>query len=316
MMERRQAGEVIDSLTFATRRIPQFATVASPDPQRDVEIVLDDGRQTRDVTAQTIAVSLDPLLIAVSIPSPPGATVRSAARLVFRDAGGERSEVARLDLRFQRALEIPGGELAIFRPVAEWNGCLSPHRLLLYYGWKRWHARRQPAWRGSFDDFKRLLVYYVCPRPVALVSVMDDGDRGNLFPMDLIASPFSGTFVAALKNTNRAIECVRRSRRMVVSVVPYELADQARALADMHRADHVDWSTVPVALARSARFAYPIPERALTVAEIEIHKSENMGSHTALVGVTVGQQRLNEALAMHHVSGLFETYRRAQGRPL
>ena len=309
------AAELIDSLTLATRMIPQFATVALSDPQRQIDVLLD-GPCALDVSVQTVAVSLDPLLIAVGVPATVDPAVLSDVRLVFRETAGERTELARLDLRFRRALAIPGGELAIFSPIGERDRCLRPHRLLLYYGWKRWYARRRSDWRGSFDDFKRLLVYYVCPRPVALVSVMDDAERGNLFPMDLIASPFSGTFVAALKNTNRALECVRRSRRMVVSVVPYELADQTRALADMHRADHVDWSTVPVALARSACFAYPVPERALTVTEIEVQRTEDMGSHTALIGVQVRRERLNEGRAMHHVSGLYQTHCRMEGHPL
>jgi flavin reductase (DIM6/NTAB) family NADH-FMN oxidoreductase RutF len=316
------AREALDSLTLGVRRIPQFGVVALADPQQQIEVSLESGPRAIDVTARTVAVSLEPLRIAVGLDAPARAVWgRSDGQLVFREPAARGAEVARLELRHERSLALPGGaragnELAIFRPIGGIDACVSPLRRSLYYGWKRWDGRRRPAPPEGFETFKHLLVHYVCPRPVALVSVMDDGTRGNLFPMDLLGQVVPGAFVAALKNTNRTIESVRRSRRIVVSRIPLELSKQAYALADMHRSAHIDWAAAPVALARSAGSGYPIPARALVATEVEIHHTEDMGSHTALVGVPVHEQRLNEGRGMHHVSGLYHERCQALGRPL
>lgn len=265
-----------------------------------------------------MAVSLDPVRIGVGLPRRADAALAPAvAVLSFRETIDGRAEVGRLDLRLHDCIALPDGELAVFRPLGGRDACVSPLRRSLYYAWKRWKGRQRPGPRPDFADFKSLLIHYICPRPVALVTVMDnDGAQGNLFPMDLLAQLGPQSFVAALKNSNRAMEQVRRSRRMVVSKIPFELGTAAYALADMHRAEHIDWGTVPIALARSAHFGYPIPAAALSTTEVEIHGTANLGSHTALIGVIVHEQRVNEGRGMHHVSGLYEERCRARGRTL
>jgi flavin reductase (DIM6/NTAB) family NADH-FMN oxidoreductase RutF len=222
-----------------------------------------------------------------------------------------------LALQLHERIALPDGELAVFRPTGGRDACVNPLRRSLYYAWKRWKGSQRPGPRPDFADFKNLLIHYICPRPVALVTVMaNDGSHGNLFPMDLFAQIGPQSFVAALKNSNRAMEQVRRSRRMVVSRIPFQLATAAYALANMHRAEHIDWETVPLALTRSAHFGYRIPAEALTTTEIEIQRTANFGSHTALIGVAVHEQRVNEGRGMHHISGLYEEHCRARGRAL
>jgi flavin reductase (DIM6/NTAB) family NADH-FMN oxidoreductase RutF len=302
--------------TLGVRTIPQFAIVDLPAPQRQIEVTLRGPLGAVDVTSRTVAVSLDPLRIGVGLPRRADAPPAVAA-LSFRETIDERAEVGRLDLRLHECITLPDGELAVFRPIGGTDACVSPLRRSFYYGWKRWKGRHRPGPKPDFADFKNLLIHYICPRPVALVTVMEtDGAQGNLFPMDLLAQVGPQSFVAALKNSNRAMEQVRRSRRMVVSKIPFALGIAAYALADMHRAEHIDWEAVPFALARSAHFGYRIPAGALTTTEIEILRTENMGSHTALIGVAVHEQRVNEGRGMHHVSGLYEEHCRARGRAL
>ncbi|HTB57426.1 MAG TPA: flavin reductase [Polyangia bacterium] len=316
-MARRLAQQAAHRATLGVRTIPQFAIVDLPAPQRQIEVALQGSFGAVDVTSRTVAVSLDPLRIAVGLPKRADALPPPAvATLTFRETTDGRAEVGRLDLRLHESIALPDAELAVFRPVRGRDACINPLRRSLYYAWKRWTRRQRPGPEPDFADFTNLLIHYICPRPVALVTVMDDDARGNLFPMDLLAQVGSQSFVAALKNSNRAMEQVCRSRRFVVSRIPFELATAAYALADMHRAENIDWETVPFALARSERFGYPIPAAALTTTEVEIHRTENLGSHTALIGVAVHEQRLNEGRGMHHVSGLYEDHCRARGRAL
>jgi flavin reductase (DIM6/NTAB) family NADH-FMN oxidoreductase RutF len=300
-------------LTLGVRTIPQFAVVALPTPQRQVSCALTTSSGAVDVTSQTIAVSLDPLRIGIAGDALGG----DDARLVFRETVDRPEDLGRLDLQFERVVPLPDGELNVFRPRRGWDGCVGPVRKRLYYAWKRWMRRRRGDRRHTFEDFKGLLIHYIRPRPVALVTVMDGaGVRGNLFPMDLLAQPGPTTFVAALKNTNRAVEQVRRSRRMVVSWIPPSLGPQAYALADMHRADETDFGVIAFPLARSARFHHPVPAQALSVVEVDIERMVDMGSHTALIGVPVQTSHLNEGLAMHHVSGLYQEHCRRRGRAI
>ena len=304
--------------TLGVRTIPQFAIVDLPAPQRQIEVTLQGPLGAVDVTSRTVAVSLDPLRIGVGLPKRADAAPAPAvAALSFRETIDGRAEVGRLDLRLHECIGLPDGELAVFRPIGGSDACVSPLRRSFYYAWKRWKGRQRPRPKPDFTDFKNLLIHYICPRPVALVTVMDtDGAQGNLFPMDLLAQIGPQSFVAALKNSNRAMEQVCRSRRMVVSKIPFDLGTAAYALADMHRAEHIDWETLPFALARSAHFGYRIPAGALTTTEIEIHQTANLGSHTALIGVAVHEQRVNEGRGMHHVSGLYEEHCRGRGRAL
>jgi flavin reductase (DIM6/NTAB) family NADH-FMN oxidoreductase RutF len=303
--------------TLGVRTIPQFAIVDLPAPQQQIEVTLQGPLGAVDVTCRTVAVSLDPLRIGVGLPPTGAAHASTVAALTFRETTDGRAEVGRLALRLHERIALPDGELAVFRPIGGRDACINPLRRSLYYAWKRWKGRQRPGPKPDFADFTNLLIHYICPRPVALVTVMDgDGSHGNLFPMDLLAQVGPQSFVAALKNSNRAMGQACRSRRMVVSRIPFALAEQAYALADMHRAEHVDWQTVPLALARSAHFGYPIPAEALTTTEIEIQRTVNLGSHTALIGVAVHEQRVNEGRGMHHVSGLYEEHCRAHGRAL
>lgn len=313
---RRLAGMAADRLLLGVRRIPQFAIVGLPVPQERVDVVLESRDGTVDVTANNVAVSLEPFRIAIGMTEPAIRTARSSpVTLTFNDRVSRR-EVARLSLRFERTLGPGPRLLAIFCPIAVEDACVGRLRRSLYYGWKRWTARRQSSPQSNFSDFTGLLSFYVCPRPVALVSVVDKEGRGNLFPMDLMGHTATPFFVAALKNTNRSIELIQRARRMVVSRIPLALSDQAYGLAKQHRMSHVDWQAIPVPLARSPRFGFPVPASALSVTEIEIHQSEIMGSHTALLGIAVHEQVMNQGIGMHHVSGLYQEHCRTRGRAL
>ena len=313
---RRLAGMAADRLLLGVRRIPQFAIVGLPVPQRRVDVLLDSSDGTVDVTANNVAVSLEPFRIAIGMPEPAIRTGRSSpVTLTFNDRVS-RCELARLSLRLERSVGSGPRRLAIFRSVAVEDACVGRLRRSLYYGWKRWTARRQSSPQSAFSDFAGLLSFYVCPRPVALVSVRDEEGRGNLFPMDLMGHTATPFFVAALKNTNRSIELVQRVRRMVVSRIPLALSDQAYGLAKQHRALHVDWQTIPLPLAKSPRFGFPVPASALSVTEIEIHQYEIMGSHTAFLGVPVHEHVMNQGVGMHHVSGLYQEHCRTRGRAL
>ncbi len=300
--------------TLGITKIPQFVIVGLPVPQDRIDVMLHSRLGPLDVTSNTVAVSLDPLLIGIALPDSSVASPRDdcRARLVFSERAGNRRELGRLNLRLERSIDVSRHPLAIFKPITGHDRCVGRMRRSFYYGWKSWMARGRIGPQPTFADFKHLLTFYVCPRPVALVSIMEDDRRGNIFPMDLISQPTSQLFIAALKNTSRAIDLVRASRRMVVSRIPFELRDDAYSLATQHRLSHVKWETLPFPLARSETFRFPVPAPALRATEIEVRETYPMGSHTAILGSVVDEQVMNgNDLGMHHISGLYGEYCKA-----
>ncbi|HLK94051.1 MAG TPA: hypothetical protein VKZ18_29430 [Polyangia bacterium] len=312
-LARRWASGAVDRVLLGVRRIPQFAIVGLPVPQRDVEVILETPRTEIDVTTNNVAVSLQPLRLGIGVRAP---SPSEEMALAFR-ARADRRLLARLRLRYERSLGdggAPGGRrLAIFRPVAGDDACVGRLRRSVYYGWKRWSARRPPSPVGPFSDFKNLLSFYICPRPVALVSVMEADGHGNLFPMDLMGPTATPFFVAALKNASRSTALVQRARRMVVSRIPLALSAQAYALAAQHRVWHADWKALALPLMPSPAFGFPVPAQALTVTELEVREWQVMGSHTALLSLPVHEEVVSPGEGMHHVSGLYQEHLRARG---
>ena len=72
-------------------------------------------------------------------------------------------------------------------------------------------------------DLRASHVFYICPRPVVLVSVEHEG-AGNLFPMDLIGPTDSPWFSMALRSTSPAVRLMQRSRRMALAEHPVRIS--------------------------------------------------------------------------------------------
>jgi hypothetical protein len=102
-------------------------------------------------------------------------------------------------------------------------------------------------------ELHSLFVFYICPRPVVLVSVAD-GDLVNIFPMDLIGSVAPGYFSLALHGTSAPTPLMERSRRIALSSVPVEQAPIAYELGKNHKRTCIDWNQIPFTTRPSPRF--------------------------------------------------------------
>src|SRR6185369_14027293 len=95
-----------------------------------------------------------------------------------------------------------------------------------YRSWNRWLQDR--AMKKNTDPYnfvmapqavQQLMIFYICPRPVVLVSV-DDGSHSNLFPMDLIGPIAPDRFTLALRSTSQSVPTMKSSRRLALSDIP------------------------------------------------------------------------------------------------
>jgi flavin reductase (DIM6/NTAB) family NADH-FMN oxidoreductase RutF len=175
-------------------------------------------------------------------------------------------------------------------------------------------ARRPGAVAMDFADLKALNVFYMMPRPVYLVTVIDEGGD-NLFPMDLVGPLGDELFLLALRRTSPSIAPMREGRRIVLSGMPARLKEAVYRLGAHHKEAGIDWRALELATRPSPLFGWPVPADALDGRELEVLQSEAIGSHVLFVTRVAGQARFGDEPQLCHVSDMYARWRSAQCRP-
>jgi flavin reductase (DIM6/NTAB) family NADH-FMN oxidoreductase RutF len=184
-------------------------------------------------------------------------------------------------------------------------------------GVRAWQRLLQARWRhdGGFrmsnTAIQHLMLFYLCPRPVVLVSV-DDGVNNNLFPMDLIGK-LRNSFTLALRSTSPSVATMRGSRRVALADVALRLQRTVYALGKHHKLAKIDWSTLPFDSAHSAEFGLRVPVDAERIRECSIERWHEVGSHTFFVCRVVSDHTLGDAPRLHHTCGIHRAYRQRAG---
>jgi flavin reductase (DIM6/NTAB) family NADH-FMN oxidoreductase RutF len=163
------------------------------------------------------------------------------------------------------------------------------------------------------EAVQQQMIFYICPRPVVLVSV-DDGHHSNLFPMDLIGSISADHFTLALRSTSQSIATMKSARRVALSDVAARDYAIALQLGVHHKNVQVAWDRLPFKIRRSRNFHLPCPQSALRVREIEILDFDTIGSHTFFVTRIASEQSTGEDAQFFHTSGIYQHFRRRNGR--
>jgi len=164
------------------------------------------------------------------------------------------------------------------------------------------------------EAVQQQMIFYICPRPVVLVSV-DDGSHSNLFPMDLIGPISPDRFTLALRSTSPSIATMKSSRRVSLSDVPARDYATAYKLGIHHKNVKVEWDQLPFEVRRSREFSLPYPSIALRVRELQILDFDTIGSHTFFVTQVASEASAEEAAQFFHTSGIYQHFRSCNGRP-
>jgi flavin reductase (DIM6/NTAB) family NADH-FMN oxidoreductase RutF len=293
------------------RPLPQWSVVAVTPPQRAVTASLRRDGQTADVTADHTVASLNPLVIATSLDA------GQCPVLEYRDgATGRLLGVLRLARTASVATEETS--LALYHVAAGEHRCLGwPRR-----PWNAWLQNRLMRKHRASNHLnmepavaQQLMIAYLCPRPVILVSVDAPGHR-NIFPMDLIGPlEGSGLFSLALRSTNVSVPTMREARRVALSGIPAAMKDVVYKLSWHHKQPLADWAELPFPLRSSREFGIPAVASALRVRELAIVHSQEIGSHTFFLGRIVSDETLAEGTQLHHTAGFHQAWRRRQSVP-
>lgn len=290
-------------------------------PQNAVEVRLagePDGPSV-DVTHLAVVATLQPLTLAIGLEGDArtalGEVSRPTLRFIDRESQCVVGSLTLARLRDGRPRADP---VVLFEVAAAAQCCVGwPYR-----PWNRYLQNRtirgQRHRPNNFwmppEAVQQLMVFYIRPRQVVLVSV-EAGEHRNLFPMDLIGPVGGDRFTLALRNTSQSIPAMKLARRVALSDVA--AADRARAyqLGSHHREALLDWQALPFRLERSPEFGLPYPESALRVRELEILDFESIGSHTFFMTRIVAEELRADTDQLHHTSGLYQYFRMRQGRP-
>jgi flavin reductase (DIM6/NTAB) family NADH-FMN oxidoreductase RutF len=282
-------------------------------PQTEVAVWLD-GREDRiNVTGCHFMACGAPLMIGVGFEQPERFSAMSSQRfrLRFCQRTGEPRSLGEIGLELDSSLRFGHGLLCLFRITGSCNLSL-PRLQVLALSMLHERARRRSK---DFDvpitasDARAMAVFYLCPRPIAVVTV---GDRqgGNLFPMNLMGS-LGGDFFAFALNSSRAVApLVDQVRRIVVSAVPLEQADCVASLGKNHRRSSIEWDQLPFPIIRPSQIDAPVPSFAMNVSEMQVETVHRLGSHTLFIARVIARERLAEGLQLFVAHGMYEASQR------
>src|SRR6185437_962707 len=186
--------------------------------------------------------------------------------LQFIEREGQHRLLGEIRLRGQ-GTPTPRGGLRLFGVRGSSNYCLSRPQLWLHYlhlAYTRWRFNNNPEIQITAREAHTMIVFFICPRPVVLVSVLDHAmsgeDLGNVFPMNLMGPVGEGLFAFALNSTRHAAPIVGRAGRLAISNVPLEQAQLAKKLGRNHMKDSIDMAQLPFDSRLSSVFRFPVPE--------------------------------------------------------
>lgn len=308
----KRLRSALAALAFGPRELSQFCALGLPDPQRDIKVWLVGMGSPRDITGRNVLAATRPLVVGIGLEDD---GPRRLA-LEFREGRGAQTLLGKIGLEFVDAVGLEGEErLCLFRTRRSANYCQPRSvvwRRYLDFAYGRWRKERGPnpsEIRMVTREVHALFVFYICPRPVVLVSVVD-GDAGNIFPMDLIGQIGKRHFSLALHMTAQAVTIIERSRRIALSSIPVEEIPVAYQLGRNHHKASVDWASLTFSLTKSAAFGLPVPTFSPRVRELEVVQSRDMGSHRLFICQLVEDQPIADGLQFFQAHGLYEEWRR------
>jgi len=293
------------------RPLPQWSPVAVDPPSHVVSATLrwKDGKA--DVTTDHTVASLKPLTIATSLDAGESATLEYTDCATGKLLGVlhlvRAGFIAAENVSIALYHVAGGGHRCLAWPWRSWNAWLQNRSMLKSRSSN--HLNMKPA------AAQRLMIAYLCPRPVILVSVDTPGHQ-NIFPMDLIGPlERSGLFSLALRSTNVSEPVMREVGRVALSSIPADMKATVYKLAQHHKQPLQHWDALSFPVRPSPRHAIPAVAAALRVRELDIVQTQVIGSHTFFVGRVVSDEAWSEGAQLHHTAGFHQAYRRRQGMP-
>jgi flavin reductase (DIM6/NTAB) family NADH-FMN oxidoreductase RutF len=290
----------------------RYDAVGLNDPQEDVEVWLRGPSCRKEVTRNNVVAALRPFTIGVMFhrtETPPAEG--QSFHLSLHDRRAPQRLLGAIHLHLARIIDLGEHRFCLFEVDGSENLSVPAASLRLYYLREKRRAEkrlRQNPYNFQMTpaDLRASHVFYICPRPVVLVSVEHEG-AANLFPMDLIGPTDSPWFSMALRSTSPAVRLMQESRRMALASAPFAYRDIAYELGKHHKLSSIDCATLPFATTRSPLFNLPVPTAALSVGEVRVREYHEVGSHVLFLTSVEGETIPPDARGPHlfHAFGAY-----------
>lgn len=267
---------------------PRYGPVGLHDPQQQVQAWLHGPGETMEVTYNNVVAALRPFTIGVMFDRTyPVPLDGRPLRLCIHERHKSKRLLGTIHLRLVRSIPLAGHRFCLFETSGCDNFCVGAVKLRLYYRLEQWRTelrqRRNPYnFRMTPCDLRCSFVFYICPRPVVLVTVEHEG-AGNMFPMDLIGPTDSPWFSMALRSTSPAVQLMKQSRRMALASVPLSYKAAAYEMGKHHKETSIDWAELPFRTVPSPWLGLPVLEAALRVREVRVEEYHEVGSHILFI---------------------------------
>jgi flavin reductase (DIM6/NTAB) family NADH-FMN oxidoreductase RutF len=301
--------KALKRLVMGDSDLPRQVTVGMHDPQSEITVWLHGLDNPYDVTDRHVMACVEPLTIGV-VCDPAWRLESAHLKLQFKERHGQQRLLGEIRLKGPGVPAAHG--LRLFGIRGSKNYCLSKPRLWTHYLYLIYRRRRfnnNPEIQITPREAHTMIVFFICPRPVVLVSVLHEG-AGNVFPMNLMGPIGDGLFAFALNSTRHAAPIVVSAGRLAISNVPLDQASLARQLGRNHLKTSIDMTQLPFESTPSSTYSFPVPDFAVRVRELEIESAKRLGSHTFFITRMVHDERRTAAPEFFYVHGIYEAWRR------
>jgi flavin reductase (DIM6/NTAB) family NADH-FMN oxidoreductase RutF len=309
----RQCRKAIQRIVFGDTLLPQEFFLGLADPQTEITVWLYGMGQPLDVTFRHSMACAAPFTVCIAFDEDRKPSEKDLGNLSLRfsERDGQKGVLGKICLKLASVIALDGMELILFEARGSTNYCLSKMRLCAHYllhSYSQWRKVDTSGMKMSLLERRAAMVMFICPRPVSLVSLVDNS-RGNIFPMNIMGSLGNGYFAFALKDSRRAAHLVERIGRIAVSSLPLARAPLAYQLAANHTKEFIDWEQLPFATRMSTTFEIPVPIFAQRVREMEIIKVRAIGSHILFLARVICDENRAEGPELCVIHGFYEAWR-------
>lgn len=310
----KQARRRLRQIVLGPDNLMQYV-VGMRDPQNEIGVWLCGAREPRDVTSRHMMACGAPFTIGVGFHSEEVPPEHTGLRLEFRARRNNRL-LGSIDLSASSHIPLEGGRLQLYTVRRCRNRCFPTWRLFARSIFASYERRRHPApIPMSKTEAEAMAMFYVCPRPVALVTV-SDGPAGNIFPMDLMGPIGCRRFAFGLTSTTPVTALVERARRIALSNIPLEEEALAFSLGSNHKKDRVAFQDFPFLSRTTQTFHLPAPSFAQRVREMSIEAVQNIGSHTLFVARIDTDERWDKRTELFVAHANYRAWKRSTGELL
>jgi flavin reductase (DIM6/NTAB) family NADH-FMN oxidoreductase RutF len=309
------ARKFLKRLVLGPVDFPQQCVVGLRDPQVDVAVWLHGMGDVCDVTYNHLMACGAPFTIGIGLDDAQRQSTKRNTKLAltFHDRAGDQRLLGEIALEWASVVPVGDHRLALFQIRDYRNYCLPKARLwarYLQYAYQRSHGHNSDV-AITPREIHAMIVFYICPRPVALVSVMH-GTIGNIFPMNLMGPIGNRHFCFALNSSTPVAKLVERAGEIALSSIPLEHSPLAFQFGKHHRREGIDLSRLPFATRKSTALGIPAPEFALRVREMKIESARKLGSHTMFVARTVQDEHWKDGLELFVEHGIYRAWRESK----